>query len=310
MDNNTLERITLKDFQSLANVDVELGQFTAIIGPSNTGKSALVRAIRAMAYNAPAPGLVREGKSKFIAKAKFSNAAILTLTKGKSVSEFDIDGRTWAKSGSTSVPAEVAQLWQIADFAITSQHDAPFLLAEPASAVAKTLGELTNAAMLMEAVREANKRRTEALTDEKTRLRECQEARDEIETHRGLSARVKGLEVAKDLLSVAQDTEQKAAELEQLLADRQLALDELDSTLMKQVRSVDVVETVSIAETKVKKAAALERLIGMKSAAERQIEQSLEAATIATISRSQAEADIHNLMSAAGFCPLCHQGVI
>jgi DNA repair ATPase RecN len=307
---NTLASITLKDFQSLANVEVPLGVFTAIIGPSNTGKSALVRAIKALARNAAAPGLVREGKSKFLAQAKFSDGIVETLTKGKSVSEFDIDGKAWAKSGSTAVPDEVAQLWALPDFCITSQHDAPFLLAEPASTVAKTLGELTNAAMLMEAVREANKRRTEALTDEKARTREAEEAREEILTHKGLSIRLKAVEAAREALDSARWHEQRLRGLEQLIVAHNYSYGELDAALEGQTRSLDVAGSVSIAEGEVKKAAALEKLLSLRSATERQIEKATEEATAATIARSEAETAIHNLMSEAGYCPLCRQGVV
>lgn len=311
---NALTRVEVTDFQSLKKTEVQLGKFTAIIGPSNTGKSALVRAIKALVYNAPAPGLVREGAKKFIAKATFSDDSSIQLTKGKATSEFLIEypnGETikHAKAG-VKAPDEVSAHWALPDFTITSQHDAPFLLAEPASAVAKRLGELTNAAMLMEAVREANQRRTAALGDEKARLRECQETRDELETHRGLTTRTNAVTAARRALADAEAAQGRAVELERLLDTYQETAEALAWAIEEQGSTPDVTEAVSRAETLTKRAAVMEKLLAKYQAAERSLASATANATTATIARSQAEQEIHNVMSEAGFCPLCNQGVV
>ena len=46
-----LERLEVKDYQSLADIDIPLGRFTVIVGPSGNGKSALIRALRALWEN-------------------------------------------------------------------------------------------------------------------------------------------------------------------------------------------------------------------------------------------------------------------
>ena len=46
-----LERIEVKDYQSLADVDIPFGRFTVIVGPSGNGKSALIRALKALCFN-------------------------------------------------------------------------------------------------------------------------------------------------------------------------------------------------------------------------------------------------------------------
>lgn len=310
---NTLTRVELTDFQSLKTADVELGNFTAIVGPSNLGKSALVRAIRSLVYNAPAPGLVREGATKFIAKASFSDGSSIQLTKGKSVSEYVIqhaggEAIKHAKAG-VKAPEEVTTHWALPDFTITSQHDAPFLLNEPASAVAKRLGELTNAAMLMEAVREANQRRTAALADEKARLRECQETRDELETHRGLTTRTNHVTAARRLLTDAEAAQERADVLAMMLRKRDRATEALIAAQGAQASIPDVSDLLATGENRAKKVLAMEKLLAARAACVQKLTTATAAATSATVARSQAEQEIHNLLSDAGYCPLCRQGV-
>jgi len=95
-----------------------------------------------------------------------------------------------------------------------------------------------------------------------------------------------------------------------LMAASDYAYGELQAAEEMRASTPDVSEAVNTAEGEVKKAAALEKLLSLRSAAERQIEKAAESATTATIARSEADTAIHNLMADAGFCPLCNQGVV
>jgi DNA repair protein SbcC/Rad50 len=209
---NYLARVELKNFQSLADTSINLAPgLTCIVGPSNLGKSAAVRAIKTLVKNASAPGLVREGEKEFTLTALFKDGDTIDLTKGKSKSEYRVNGELFAKAGATSVPQAVAEIWQINDPDLTfaSQHDTPFLLDVPASQVAHTLGELTNASVLMEAVQRANKLRTQANADEKARTREAEEAREELLTHTGLTTRTEAIKAVRQAYEAASELTQK-----------------------------------------------------------------------------------------------------
>ena len=54
-------RVNVENFQSLADVEVQLEGLTALVGPSDRGKSALVRAISAALFNLPGEYFVRTG---------------------------------------------------------------------------------------------------------------------------------------------------------------------------------------------------------------------------------------------------------
>ena len=55
-------KIRISGFQSLADVEIEVHGFTCVTGPSNIGKSAIIRAISGSLLNSPVTGMVRKGE--------------------------------------------------------------------------------------------------------------------------------------------------------------------------------------------------------------------------------------------------------
>ena len=55
-------KVRIRNYQSLEDVEFEVAGFTCISGPTNIGKSAIVRAISGALLNAPAIKAVRKGK--------------------------------------------------------------------------------------------------------------------------------------------------------------------------------------------------------------------------------------------------------
>ena len=148
-----LESIEIQDFQSIASAQLRLGRFTVLVGPSSTGKSAVLRAIRLLARNGSGTSYVRVGCTKTKVTAHFSDAAV-SITRGTKVNEYEVlaDGepKTWAKCG-TSTPDAVASVINIGDESLSTQHDPPYLLASTAGEVAVLLGELTGADIAQDA---------------------------------------------------------------------------------------------------------------------------------------------------------------
>lgn len=57
-------KVVVKNYQSIADATLEVEGFTAVTGKTNTGKSALVRALSAACYGHPGDHYVREGKDQ------------------------------------------------------------------------------------------------------------------------------------------------------------------------------------------------------------------------------------------------------
>lgn len=218
-----LERLTVTNFQSLANADIELGAFTVIVGPSNSGKSALLRALRAVVRNVNSPAAVRVGKKLFTSEVYFDGKTV-SIERGKSSSTYRIempDGseEVYTKAG-RDVPDDVQAILGLAkpdgtpDLVFTSQIDPPFLLDETGSTAAKVLGDLTNVSKLHAAAREANRRRGEASKMEGIRRSDALSAHTRMkEEFSDLPAQVAAVKECKALL---EDVRSNAKQGEQI----------------------------------------------------------------------------------------------
>lgn len=151
-----IQQISLKGFQSHIDSLFNLGTgLNVITGPSDAGKTAIIRAVRWVAFNEPqGEAFVNESVGSAEVKLFLADGTIITKTRKKSKTSYLIqadetdDGSLFEKS---EVPLEVKRLLGIekhsfGDFEaalnFSFQLDAPFLISETASAGAKVLGKL------------------------------------------------------------------------------------------------------------------------------------------------------------------------
>lgn len=98
-------RVRVENFQSLASVEIELTGLTAVVGPSDRGKSALVRAISAALFNLPGEYFVRTGTESATVtvgwlKGSAGDGHVVIWEKGGGKNQFTIDGAEYSKVGS------------------------------------------------------------------------------------------------------------------------------------------------------------------------------------------------------------------
>ena len=99
-------KITIRDFQSIARADLDVDGLTVIVGQSNRGKSAAIRAVEGALFNRPGDGFVRIGaKSTEVAVTLPSVGPdrtaphTVTWTKGGGVNAFEVDGQAYGRVG-------------------------------------------------------------------------------------------------------------------------------------------------------------------------------------------------------------------
>ena len=82
-------QIRIRDFQSIDSIDLEVSGFTCVTGPTNIGKSAIVRAVSSAILNKSVVGSVRKGK-------KFCTVEVdgLKWEKGERVGRYWVPGET------------------------------------------------------------------------------------------------------------------------------------------------------------------------------------------------------------------------
>jgi DNA repair ATPase RecN len=183
-------------------------QFTVLVGPSSSGKSAALRAIRSLLRNTFVPSNVRQGASK-ASVLVYLNGHIISSERGKSLSTYYLEDEAYPKSGK-SVPEDVVKairmpLIEGVDPHFSFQFDRPFLLAESGSIAASVIGSLTNVSVLHAAVREANRRRGTVTSTLKIRQGDKERLQQQVETFRYLPARRKVLDKARSALQRAEE---------------------------------------------------------------------------------------------------------
>ncbi len=167
-----ITNLYIEDFQSIETLDVECGPITVFTGESDTGKSAIVRAIYALAFNDYPRGHVRDGSDHSLVGVTLDDGSVVRARKGK-VNQYELDSSSasveegaqlgWDRVG-TNVPEEVTAAlgWRMLEVDdgtkftpnFSRQFDPPFLITETPSRKAKLLGSLTNIATLYAAMKE------------------------------------------------------------------------------------------------------------------------------------------------------------
>ena len=179
-----IAELEIVNFQSIGHARLKLGQWTSLVGESDIGKSAVVRAIHAALTNWRGDHFIRRDERMCSVEITLDDGTVIRWQKqrGKSGS-YSIRGggdpQTFEKTGG-DVPDEVAALLRVAvDVGdaelmpgLQLQHEPPFLFAETPRRRAQMLGEFDGSNRLLRAEgrlrsrqREAQKQATTARAD-------------------------------------------------------------------------------------------------------------------------------------------------
>lgn len=230
-----LQRVEIRNFQSLKHVDLELGPLTVIVGKSSSGKSALTRALRTLTSNARGTSFITQGERVCTITATTEHG-IVSLKRGKAAngkddeyaiqpSDPEIQKRTYTKLGGT-VPPEVSEFIGIASkdpINYAGQFDRPYLLDDSGGEIARVLGALTNVNVIFEGARESNRRKLSANSMLKTRREDLEGLRARIEHYRPLKAQLAALKRAEEHIERARELKKQADEIAEALEDLSIA---------------------------------------------------------------------------------------
>jgi exonuclease SbcC len=296
-----LESVEVEDFQSIQKVEVVVGGFTVIVGPSNSGKSAFLRAIKTVAYNATSPAFVRKGER--VAQLRLAiDDRVVGLTRGRSVSTYIVDDgstqETYAKAG-TSVPKAVQAVLRFVEIEgeplnFAFQFDRPYLVSDTGSKIAKVLGDLTNITLVYDAVREVNRRRLEAGTKRKIRVSDTEGLTERLEAYRGLARQ----KAATEALRARYDHQEAVRRVQAQVEVARLA---------EQVMSREIPAPVSMAglDEKIAELEALHRAVRTVKRFETERDAKWELFDRADEALTAAKQEEQAYLKEVGVCPVC-----
>lgn len=180
-----IQEVTIEGYQSHVHSTFRLSPgLTVITGPSDAGKTAIIRALRWFAFNEPTgeaflhtirnpDGTVKEAVDQVKVSVTFDNDVTVTKTrrKGKTTYTHSLFPTAWEKA---EIPPEIKETLglvkqQYGDFEtclnFAFQLDAPFMLSESASVGAKVLGKLAGTEIVDKSISEVNKKTHQTRTD-------------------------------------------------------------------------------------------------------------------------------------------------
>lgn len=205
-------KVRVQNFQSIKNASVDIDGFTVVTGPNNSGKSALMRAIRGVFTNAPGGALVRHGAPHLSVGLEFDDGSSVLWEKGGKINRYTVNGKTLNSVG-RGVPPEVEALG-IREIRAASERLWPqiaeqftgslFLVGRPGSVVAEALSDVDRVGALTEALRLSESDRRSASTELKLRHKDLKTQREEVEVFVGFDA---VLETVMTLKAAKQTTE-------------------------------------------------------------------------------------------------------
>jgi DNA repair exonuclease SbcCD ATPase subunit len=208
-------RVRVQNLQSIEDATVVIDGLTVVTGPNNSGKTALMRAIRGVFVNAPAGPLVRHGCAHLTVSLTFDDGTEVVWEKGwskpdrkgKTVNRYTINGQQLSgvgrgvppeveSLGVREIPAASDRIWP----QIAQQFDGTlFLVNRPGSAVAEALSDVERVGKLSSALKASEKDRRSVNSELKVR-------RKDLLTHEG---RVKHYEGLDDVLAQGDDLQDR-----------------------------------------------------------------------------------------------------
>lgn len=158
--------LTLTGFMAHADTTLEFAPgFNVLCGPNNTGKSAVVEALRCLANNPSPRHVIRHGASEARVEASFTGGWRVAWVRRKNHALYEVfepgrdEPEVYAKLGKSGVPPEVAAVIRLGpvsfekgdpvDVHLGDQRHPIFLLDQPGSVLADFLASSTESAHLM-----------------------------------------------------------------------------------------------------------------------------------------------------------------
>lgn len=227
-------RARIFNFQSLAQVDIKIEGLTVIVGPSDIGKSALIRAISAALYGMPGEYFIRAGTTETVVAldgVPKVNGGTLDVEwhKGKGINYFVIDGEKYdkvARETPAHLPIAGYKELQINDEyirpQISEQHDRMFLLDRSGAFVHDVIAQASRLSVLLRADKACATDLKRQKTYSKVRLDDLEAAEKKLEGMQPIRELHSRVQLLKPKLQQMKTLAQRIENLKALANDRKV----------------------------------------------------------------------------------------
>jgi exonuclease SbcC len=222
--------IGLRNFQAHRRLDIELDPgVNVIVGPSDIGKSAVVRALYWLAFNQPAGDEFRSyWGGRTVAMAKTVDGDVVKRVRTHSENYYQLNDDKLGAPG-RGVPDQVQQALNLGPVNFMRQLDPPFLLSLTPGQVAKELNEIANLKQVDNSISWLNRYTRQTQSD----IREVEKSQarmeEELAALPDLDAVEKKLAKAEKLVKKRNDCTRQANNLHKMVQNLDREEKRLDS---------------------------------------------------------------------------------
>jgi len=181
-------KVSIKNFQSIEDCEVKIDGLTVLVGKSNIGKSAVIRAIQGALTNREGEDFVTEGKDHTEVHLQTDKLDLL-WKKGGDFNDYTINGEALEKVGRGAPPhiaesgfGEIEAGRESISVQIADQFHPLFLLNASGSVAAEAISDVGRLTDLQTALRNCDKDRREVRSTRKVRKTDLAATQDEL-TH-------------------------------------------------------------------------------------------------------------------------------
>lgn len=244
-----LERLNLENFQTHERLDLDLNHpVTVLIGPSDAGKSSVLRALRWLCTGQAPKSPMPTWGSDNVKVMLTADGRAVERSKGKNGNSYALDSKRFDAVGKDNVPEEVAALLNVAEQNFARQHQSHFWLADTPGEVSRQLNSIVNLGLIDDSLAAAASELRDARHAEQTakeRLEQAQakerelawveEANTDLQRIERIAERLNSKQRQSEELTTALETVRRASRIAQdgtkQLEARERALDGLQRIL-------------------------------------------------------------------------------
>ncbi|PTM58912.1 AAA family ATPase [Desmospora activa] len=226
------QRVVIENFQSHDRTEIDLTDgLNVFVGPSDSGKSAILRALRWLLYNQPrGSDFIRAGKDRCRVTLTLTNGVSIIRERTPSSNRYILrnsDGEEQVFEGfGGQVPLEVMEAhgmhplkmdtdWNLpAQFG--TQLEGPFLLSETGGVKAKSIGRISGAHIIDMALQSTVKDQKQLAAETRYLAQETERLDEALKPYADLPQLIKGLERSERIYAEIREKEEKLKRLQHL----------------------------------------------------------------------------------------------
>lgn len=174
-----LESLSLKNFQRFRRFKIDFGWLTCLVGETDAGKSAVLRALYWLSFNRPSgDSMVKFGENACRAVLRVDGVSVKRRKSPGTHNLYAVGGEVYKAFGQ-GVPEDVAKLLAVDDTNFQSQFDGPFWLADSPGEVSRKLNAVVNLDVIDETLSNAQRQTRRAQAELEVCHKRVEEARIE-----------------------------------------------------------------------------------------------------------------------------------